>query len=386
MRVALLGDFDTYLFRGRERPPELGQYRLSPALNLARGFRELGVADVHYFVDTPEVDRPTVDEGPFGVLHRLPCPRFSGTASFQLWRRRNLLRALRQLRPALVHGQGTEAEYAFTAVTAPYPHVVTFHGIMHRILQAHPPPLWSPLQITRWLEKVVVRRARHVICLSAEVENFLREHHSPARCHRIPNAVAPCFFAVPPPRAAAGFTLAFVGTIYRLKGVRELIEAVAAVQRRLGQPVRVELAGPASDAAYAAALRRRIQELNLEQQVAWRGALSEQGVADLLARADALVLPSWQETAPMCISEAMAAGRAVVATRVGGVPDQVADGQTGLLVSPGNSAELATALHTVLTDAELRSQMGAAGRARALANFTPRIVAERTLAVYRVVT
>src|SRR5438477_1952348 len=72
VRIALLGGFDTFLFRGVERPLSHSYYRLSPGLNLARGFAELGTRDIHYLVVTPEVDRLTVDEGPFGKLHRIP--------------------------------------------------------------------------------------------------------------------------------------------------------------------------------------------------------------------------------------------------------------------------------------------------------------------------
>src|SRR5881397_9126 len=99
MRTALLGDFDTFLFRGVERPLERSYYRLSPGLNLARGFRELGLKDVHYFVVTPEVDKTTVDDGPFCVLHRIPRPAFTGSATFFLWRRHLLHRELAKLRP-----------------------------------------------------------------------------------------------------------------------------------------------------------------------------------------------------------------------------------------------------------------------------------------------
>src|ERR1039457_6950421 len=155
MRTALLGDFDTFLFRGVERPLSHSCYRLSPGLNLGRGFAELGVRDIHYLVVTPEVDQVTVDEGPFGKLHRIPCPRGSGSATFFLWRRHLILKELARIQPDIVHGQGTEAEYAFTAVTSPYSHVITFHGIMARVHQVTPPPLFSLNHVPRWMEKIV---------------------------------------------------------------------------------------------------------------------------------------------------------------------------------------------------------------------------------------
>lgn len=388
MRIALMGDFDTYLLRGLERPQELLPYRLSPGSNLLRGFRELGVGvkDIHILVDTPEVKQVAIEEGPLGILHRLPCPRFSGSACFHLWRRHALLRELGRIQPDILHGHGTEAEYAFTAVTSPYPNVITFHGIMHRVQEIVPPPVLSTRHVARWLEKLVARKARHVISLSQEVETFLREQRSPARCHRIPNAVGPWFFEIQPMRRGDGTrVLLFVGTIYPLKGLLELVEALAGLQGMVSQDIVLRVIGPEAGGDYAARVRRRAQELGVDKQIEWLGIRSEHGVSDALARSDIFVLPSFMENMPMCIAEAFAAGVPVVSTTAGGIPNWVEDGKTGLLVAPGDSKELARALGTLLQDESLRNRLGSAGRARALADYYPRVVAAKTLEVYETI-
>src|SRR5262249_20388879 len=76
------------------------------------------------------------------------------------------------------------------------------------------------------------------------------------------------------------------------------------------------------------------------------------------------VVPSLWDNSPNTVYEAMAAGRAVVASRVGGIPELVADGETGLLVPPGDAEQLAAAIVRLLADAGLRQAMGRAGRAR----------------------
>jgi len=390
MRIALAGDFDTYVVLGAERPRLLLPYRLSPGLNLLRGFQELGVRDIHIIIGTREVTRPTVEAGPFGTVHRLPCPMLSGSTSFFLWRRHLIHRELRAIQPDIVHGQGTEAEYAFSAVTSSYRNIITIHGIMSRVQRATPPPLFSLDHVPRWVEKLVIRKATDVICLSRETEKFLVEQGSPAQRHLIPNAVAPCFFdAGLRPRVPNGFSLLFVGNIYRLKGVVHLVEALATAQQELGAPIRLRLAGKtgggAVGAQYDKLLRRRADELGVAANIEWLGALAERDVAAALTQTDVLVLPSFQETAPMAVAEAMAAGVPVLATRVGGIPDIVDEEKTGLLVAPGNSEELANAMCRLLADADLRRRLGVAGRAKALEHYAPRVVAERTLAVYQAI-
>jgi glycosyltransferase involved in cell wall biosynthesis len=383
MRIALIGDFDTFLCRGLERPQELLPCRLTPSLNLLRGFREIGLTDIHIVVVTSEVRRPTVDEGPLGVLHRLPCQPLSGSASFFLWRRHSILAELKKIQPDIVHGQGTENASAFTAVTSPYPNVITFHGIMHRVHIVMPPPLFSLSHVTRLIEKVVARKARYVISISHEVEEFLRQRRSRARTFRIPNAMAPCFFEVQrPQRNTDGYALLYVGTIDQRKGLLHLVEALAIVQRRLGQLVRLRVIGGGRDGVYGRSVRARAAELGVTEQIEWMGVLNELAVARAMAASDALVLPSFWENMPMCVGEAMAAALPVVSTRAAGIPDWVEEGKTGLLVTPGQSGELADALVTLLSDAGLRERLGATARAKALAQYAPRVVAQKTLEAY----
>jgi glycosyltransferase involved in cell wall biosynthesis len=100
------------------------------------------------------------------------------------------------------------------------------------------------------------------------------------------------------------------------------------------------------------------------------------------ARCALLALPSKQETAPVVVAEAMAAGRAVVATRICGVPYMVEDGASGLLVEDGDPNALAAGLLRLLQDPALRARMGQRGRQIAEARFRTSVVAGQTRQVY----
>ena len=130
-----------------------------------------------------------------------------------------------------------------------------------------------------------------------------------------------------------------------------------------------------------AALRRQTEALGLADRVRFLGFRGD--VAPLLAGAHALVLCSASEAFPYVVLEAMRAGLPVVASDVGGIPEAVVHGETGLLVPRGNPAALRDALALLIARPRLRKQLGDAGRRRFLERFTLRRMFEATLGVYR---
>jgi glycosyltransferase involved in cell wall biosynthesis len=120
----------------------------------------------------------------------------------------------------------------------------------------------------------------------------------------------------------------------------------------------------------------------LRDRVLFAGRVSETLLHALYERADLLVHPTRYEGSSLVTLEAMAHGRAVVATRAGGIPDKVVDGVTGRLVDPGDEDALAEALADLASDPARRRSMGAAGRERVRARFACTVLVERTIAVY----
>ena len=131
-------------------------------------------------------------------------------------------------------------------------------------------------------------------------------------------------------------------------------------------------------------MRATSDRLGLGDRVTFPGRVDHATAMRLFAGCSSFVLPSRHEPFGIVNLEAMAAGKAVVATRVGGVPEIVTDGENGLLVEPEDSAELATALRRLADDAALRERLGAAGRQRA-EGFTWPAIASAYLDVYETV-
>ncbi|MEF8843702.1 MAG: glycosyltransferase family 4 protein [Haloarculaceae archaeon] len=176
----------------------------------------------------------------------------------------------------------------------------------------------------------------------------------------------------------------YVGTVMPRKGVTELVRALALVAEREDVPTpRAILAGEKTlDEAYTARVEELIAEGGLEGHVELTGFVDAADLPALYSLADVFVVSSLEEGFGMTAVEAMAAGTAVVGTRVGGIPTLVEDGEQGRVVEPGDVEGLAAALGDVLADSAGRERMVERARARA-AEFSWEAVGEQFEAVYR---
>jgi glycosyltransferase involved in cell wall biosynthesis len=150
----------------------------------------------------------------------------------------------------------------------------------------------------------------------------------------------------------------FVGNLSERKGVTDLLQALALPGLDTAR-LEVTLAGGGDVEAYEAKAR----QLRIDSFVRFAGWSDQQQVARLMARADVLVLPSYDEGLPLVILEALANGVAVVCSPVGEIPSVLSDGASALFVQPGDVAGIAAGLRRVLQDAELRAALERNGRA-----------------------
>ena len=167
-----------------------------------------------------------------------------------------------------------------------------------------------------------------------------------------------------------------VGVLRRQKALEVLVRAAARLASRFpGLRVLIAGAGPEE-----AALRSLISELGLGDSVLMLGIRRD--VPDLLAALDVAVCCSRFEGSPLSVMEYLAAGKPVVATRVGGVPDLVEHGVHGLLVQPGDPAPLAAAIAELLANPARAAEMGTRGRERQRAEFDVSVVVRRIEDLY----
>lgn len=152
----------------------------------------------------------------------------------------------------------------------------------------------------------------------------------------------------------------FLGKITPRKGIFEMLQAFAKLPSEQREKVNLILAGTGE----IERARELAQELNIESQVSFPGWINGEQRNELLAKGDVFLLPSYNEGLPMALLEGMSWGLAPIVTPVGGIPEVVEDGETGLVVNPGDIEGLAQAMQKTIENEPLRSALGRAARSR----------------------
>jgi glycosyltransferase involved in cell wall biosynthesis len=235
--------------------------------------------------------------------------------------------------------------------------------------------------LTRGLTRFLMKTA-HVAAVSRETKNIMKAWMASSRpVHYIANSISMGSYDKLPRREDARallglptscFLVGIVARVTRDKGHALLIDVFA----RMRSAIPSSLLLIVGEGAELPAVRAHIRKLGLENSVMVMG--ERQDVPTILAALDVFCLPSETEGMPMTVLEAMAAGLPVVASNVGGIPELLEEGRTGLMVPPNAPDELEAALLALANDPERAREMGQAGRERLLKEFS----LERTLGAY----
>ncbi len=256
------------------------------------------------------------------------------------------------------------------------PLVSTFYGVELRWVK-------GSLRALKWLVRWAARRSDRVVAISSYTARELRELAD------VPIEVIPYTTALPEPpslpKSTGGPpTVLFVGRLVERKGVLYLIEAIG---RLRDASIRLVIVGDGPERPKLEDAARRLGG-GVADRVEFRGKISATELQAAYAGANAFVLPSVfdargdTEGLGVVALEAMNYGTPVVASRIGGIPDVVEDGVTGLLVPPGDAAALAAALRRVLDEPGLARKLGEAGRRRLHEQFSWEAITARWEAVY----
>jgi alpha-maltose-1-phosphate synthase len=373
LRVALLT---------REYPPEVYG---GAGVHVEYLARELST-HVDLTVHCQGADRPTA------VAHR-PWDRLTNTNPALQTISTGLSMAADLADVDVVHSHTWYANMAGHLASLLYtvPHVVTMHSL-EPLRPWKAEQLGGGYRLSSWCERDAVESAAAVVAVSEGMRIDLLDAYpsvDPGRVRVIHNGIDAKQYSpdtgtdvlerygVDPNRPS----IVFVGRITRQKGVPVLLRAAADLEP---DAQLVLCAGQPDTPELGAEVSRMVDDLQADRQgVIWlQGMLERHEVIQLLSHATAFVCPSLYEPLGIVNLEAMACGTAVVASRIGGIPEVVVDGGTGLLVPPEDPYALAAALNELARDPERAEAMGQAGRERAISEFDWTAIAAQTAALY----
>lgn len=297
-----------------------------------------------------------------------------------------LARVFRQFRPDVVHTHKYKDSILATIVARcmGVPHIV-------RIVHGLPEPFQglTNVKMSAYMiaDRFVTRRlVDKVIAVSSEIEQGLGRLYDPDRLVCIHNGIDLETVRVTTQRAdkrrewGVDDKAMLIGTVGRLvpvKGHVVLLEAFRILSRSHANVLLIFV----GDGPLRVQLEADANRMGLGRSVIFAG--HQELVHDFINMVDVFVLPSLHEGIPMVLLEALALRRPVVASRVGGIPEVLADGYSGVLVSPTNAEELATAIKSLINDPSTAAALGVAGRSQVESEFSADLMATRTAEMYR---
>jgi glycosyltransferase involved in cell wall biosynthesis len=372
MKIALLTTDNREHYRSyAETMPHFG----TAPEGLLQGFARMPEVEVHVIscarqkMTSPEKLAPNI------WFHSLYVPRIGWTPTMFQGCIRAIRRKLKNIRPDIVHGQGTERDCALNAVFSGYPNVLTVHGNMRLIARVNRAKPLSFFWQAAQLEKVVLPRTDGVVCITRYTQDAVRD--LARRTWVMPNAVDISFFDLQSAPDPARIILCVGLICYRKNqtGFIKSLDALAATSKFklvfLGHAAQTDPCVP-----------------EFRDLVAKRTWCEHAGYADReklkawFQKAAILALPSLEDNCPMVVLEAMAAGVPVLAANVGGVPEIVTDGKTGIFCDPLDGASMRSGVSRLLDDPGLVRSVIANAREEADTRFHPLAIARGHVKIY----
>lgn len=231
----------------------------------------------------------------------------------------------------------------------------------------------------RFLVRRMFRSASHCVVLGELWREWaVRELGAPADAVTvIDNGVPVAPVGREPAPEGSPFRLLFLGNLLERKGIADLLEALARPEA-LAADIRLTVAGGGPVDKY----REMAARLGIAERVGFTGWVDQATARQLLARSDALALPSYDEGLPLVILEAMATGVPVICTPVGAIPEVFEDHRDALFVHPGDRVGLAAKVLELIDDPQLQARLSAEGLAAYRRRFTMDVFARRISNIY----
>jgi glycosyltransferase involved in cell wall biosynthesis len=242
-------------------------------------------------------------------------------------------RALRQIKPDVLHAWGSEKGTGLVASRLKYPYLITIQGLLSWYKDVIPLANYDKFSV--WVEKISLSRATHVSTESKFAVAHIQERHPRLSVHQIEHAPNWMFHQIQRQPATAPIRFLANGTLGYRKGTDLLLMALNELAPEF--PFEVLIIGEPNEPFLAPLMAGLSPEFR--DRIVFKSDVPATDIAHELSRATLLLLPTRADTSPNSVKEAVVAGVPVVASNVGGIPDYIIPGENGFLFTPGDKAE-----------------------------------------------
>jgi glycosyltransferase involved in cell wall biosynthesis len=386
-RVLLAGDFP-------ERPPMTVGGIQAVTWQLASGLATLGEFEIHAvacerFWRSPPARRWRRRADGLTAHYRRSSRLIPHVVSSWTGDAEYVRHEIRATGAQLVHAHG-QVGYTIGAIRSGVPHVVTPHGMLLREKRAPAgagalsrdrlrQALWSAT------ESWCLANAKHIVVISPYVRGLIAPR-TRAQLHDIPNPVDPGFLALERERSSPAPVLLSVGWLNARKRHELIVRALGLVREQVpGARLRIVGNVEAGEVQCLERLRRLVAELGLGEAVDLLSGLSREELLAEYRGASVYVHAAAEESSPVAVAQAMAAGVALCAVEIPGLHHLLREDQTGLYAREATPQALADVIVKIINNSSLASALGSRARQQAQAQFHPEVVANATAALYRTV-
>lgn len=291
-----------------------------------------------------------------------------------------LTRIIKKINPDLIHIQSTSPNFSLFGIymKKKYPILITIHGYYANEYKVQTG--WRKIIYKLFcapIEKYALSKIPNIIVLSPQIKNMINKITS-SKIFTVPNGIDLKYIqTINSYEKKDGPTVFFLGYLTKGKGVEDLIKAIQLVKNKIDN-VHLFIGGIGS---HMTNLKELVQDLDLKESVTFLGLLNEKEKFAYMKSMDVFVLPSYWESFPIVLLEAMACGKPIITTNIGGNPHAVINGVNGFLVQPGNRDEIAEKLIYFFENKKFISKMGEESLKRA-SEFDWEIIAKQTREIY----
>jgi len=287
---------------------------------------------------------------------------------------------IQRINPDLIHIQSTIPLFSLLGIhmSRRYPMIITVHGYLTEEYKYHVgiEKLFYGLFCAP-LERVSLSKIPNVIAVCPQIKNIIKKITT-SKIFVIPNGINLEHIQKIKPHKKYDYpTILYLGVLTKRKGVDDLIKAISLVKIKVNN-VKLYIAGTGP---YLERLKKIVKELGLMEDVKFLGFITEEEKFSYMKSIDIFVLPTYWESFPIVLPEAMACGKPIVTTNVAGNPFAVSDCINGFLVEPGNWHKIAEKLISMLNDQMLIEEMGKESKKRA-SDFDWTVIAKQTRELY----